>query len=139
MKTYTQEELDARDDRASRSGREKWWVILAGGLVALLVAGGTNFGQRVMSGSETSAVMTSQITQIVKQNDDQNRLLQDLNTKTSGLYTREEARADREALERRFASIEGRIGDLGRRLETVEATMRMMQQLGFDKPQTRRQ
>lgn len=123
--------------------RESWWsdkmpALLGAGLVGFIftIVAGTIMatGGRIVTGGETSAVLTSQVIEIKELNRDQsatmkeqNRILQDILLQQSKLYTREEARADREAAERRFQSMEGRIGDLGRRLEAVESGQRSNQ------------
>lgn len=122
---------------------EKLWLVAAGVIVALSVYLIQQTAGGIVSGDKTSAILAIQVQALREDIKDQNvdqketkRILQEIVSKQ---YTREEARADREAAERRFLSLEGRIGDLGRRLEVVEANQRFMQQFVIDKTPTRRQ
>lgn len=134
------------EDRASsRVWRGQIGLLVLGGLITLVVSVAISTGGRVISGGETSAELRVQVGQLIKQNDDlkkgnddQNKLLMELSRQAGNLYTRDEARADREAMERRFQSMEGRIGDLSRRLEIVEANQRFMQQFVTDRIPTRK-
>lgn len=111
---------------------EKLWLVAAGIIVALSVYLVQQTAGGIVSSDKTSAVLATQLQSLREDIKDQNteqkdvkKMLQDILSKQ---YTREEARADREAAERRFQSLEGRISDLGRRLETVETAQRFMQQ-----------
>jgi hypothetical protein len=143
MRPGTGESL-VSDPKSAKDSNGKGWradkapALLAAGLVACVfsIVGGTILatGGRIVTGGETSAVLTSQIAEIKELNRDQNvglkeqnKLLQEILLKQAQLYTREEARADREAAERRFQSLESRIGDMGRRLESVESGQRTNQ------------
>ncbi len=110
-------------------GRSWWLPVIAGGLVSVMAATAISFGSRVVTGGETSAVLTNQVAEIKEDSKESKKLLQDLLIKAGSLYTRAEAQVDREAAERRFQSMEGRIDNLGRRIETLEGNYRMMQQL----------
>ncbi len=110
-------------------GRSWWLPVIAGGLVSVMAATAISFGSRVVTGGETSAVLTAQVSEMREDGKESKRLLQDLLIKAGSLYTRAEAQTDREAAERRFQSMEGRIDTLGRRIETLENNYRMMQQL----------
>lgn len=116
-----------------RDTREKSWKdyfipALAGGIVMLLATLAINFGSAVYSGdNRSSAVLTERIAGIAEDLKEQKKLSQDILMKTSDLYTRREAQADREAAERRFQSLEGRLADVTRRLETMETAQRFLQ------------
>lgn len=117
-------------DRDTRVKSWKDYLIpaLAGGIVMLLATIAINFGSTVYSGENRSAaVLTERIAGIAEDVKEQKRLTQDILMKASDLYTRREAQADREAAERRFQSMEGRLADVTRRLETMETAQRFMQ------------
>lgn len=129
---------DKDNPAVAKPWSEKVWLVAAGVIVALSVYLVQQTAGGIVSGDKTSAVLATQVQalreDIKDQNSDQKdtkRILQEIVAKQ---YTREEARADREAAERRFLSLEGRIGDLGRRIEIVEANQRFMQQFVIDKP-----
>lgn len=107
-------------DTRPKSWRDYTVPAIASGIVALIVAGSMAFGSRVVSGGETSAVLTTQVASLLDENKEQRKLLQEITVKLGNVYTREEARADREASERRFQSMESRISDLSRRLDALE-------------------
>jgi hypothetical protein len=118
---------------ASKTWRDLVVPSMVAGGIGLGVTLALTVGGRLVSGGETSAVLTSQVAALLDDNKTQNKLLQDLLVKTGDLYTRREAQADREAAERRFQSMEARLGDLGRRLETLETGYRFIQQMWVDR------
>lgn len=120
--------------RPGYENNEKTWygqipLISATAIISAIAAIGMNFGGKIVSSGETSAVLTAQMQILVDSRKDDNRLLQDLTLKASELYTRREAQTDRDAAERRFTSMEGRINEIGKRLETVESNQRFMENL----------
>ncbi len=126
----------AQVDNDTKSYRDKILMLLAGGIVTLLVAAAVNFGGRVMTGSETSAVLTNQVETLLTRTNEINKISQDMLAKQ---YTRDDARADREIFNRQLANLEARIADIGkqvgetnRRMDLVEANLRM-QQIVVDK------
>lgn len=114
-------------------GRSWWMPVIAGGVVTVMAAAAIAFGTQVVTGDKTAAVLSIQVSEIKEDSKESRKLLQDLILKTASLYTRGEAQVDREAAERRFQSMEGRIGDLGRRIEALETNYRLMQQMILDR------
>ena len=89
-----------------------------------------------MTGSETAAVLTTQVETILTRTNELSKISQDMLAKQ---YTREDARADREIFNRQLANLDMRIADIGkqvgdtsRRMDLVEANQRM-QQVVIDK------
>ena len=126
----------AQTDSDTKSYRDKILMLLAGGIVTILVAAAVNFGGRVMTGSETAAVLTTQVETILTRTNELSKISQDMLAKQ---YTREDARADREIFNRQLANLDMRIADIGkqvgdtsRRMDLVEANQRM-QQVVIDK------
>lgn len=112
-------------DTRPKSWRDFTVPAIASGVVGVIVAVSIAFGGRVVTGGETSAVLTTQVASLLDENKEQRKILQDITAKLGNVYTREEARADREASERRFQSMEGRISDLARRLDALETRVFM--------------
>lgn len=104
-------------------------------IISIITAGAIGLGGRVISGGETSAVLSTQVAQLVdqlktvgSQNQGQDAILREILVKQGELYTRREAQADREASERRFLGVETRIAELTRRIEVLETNLQFMQQ-----------
>lgn len=117
------------DESGARTAESVWTskftLLLTGALITFMLSVVATViyatGGRIVAGGETSAVLTAQVSQIVDQNRVQDSLLRQI---LGQQYTRDEARADREAVERRFQSMELRLSELGRRIEAVEMIQR---------------
>lgn len=107
-------------EREPKSWRDQLPTIVATAIAGGVIAATVTWGGQLVKTGTTADVLVSKVERIEKQNDTQEQLLRDVLKAQAAAYTREEARADREAAERRFQSLEGRIGDLGRRIEMIE-------------------
>lgn len=129
-----------QDDRESRSWHGQIPTLITVGLIGGIITAGFSFGAQMLNTGKTSVVLVAKVERIEKQNDTQESLLRDMIKTQAAAYTRDEARADREAADRRFISLEGRIGELSRgqsetwrRIEALET--RYMQQSLIDRGQ----
>jgi hypothetical protein len=129
---------DTADERKPISGETRDWrnqvpVLLAGAVISGIIAMTLAFGGRIVQTTSTADVLVAKVERVEKQNDTQEVLLREMLKTQATAYTREEARADREAAERRFQRLEGSIGDIARRVEALETGQRLMQQLVLEK------
>lgn len=113
-----------RPDTPSRANQIL--LLFAAAIISGVMTIAINAGGKFVAGGENSAVLTDRVQQILDVTKDHTRALQQILITNSSLYTRDEARADREATERRFQSMDTRFAELTRRLETLETVIRLI-------------
>lgn len=128
----------SKDDRDARPWSNQIPAYITIAVIGGLVTAGFAFGAQMLNTDKTTSVVVAKVERIEKQNDTQESLLRDIIKAQAAAYTREEARADRDAAERRFQNLDARISELSRgqsetwrRIEALET--RYMQQSLIDR------